>query len=60
MPWKQFTVDEAISKMAADSISEVDIISEFYGWPSFDIGNSGVEGNVYDVHATLDPHLCWR
>ena len=34
---KQFTVDEAISKIAADSDSEHDIISEDDGWPSSDI-----------------------
>ena len=43
MPRKQFTVDEEISKITADSFSEDDIISEDDGWSSSDIDNGDVD-----------------
>ena len=50
MPRKQFTDDEVISKVAADSDSEDDIISEDDWWPSSDIEKS----DINSVHAALD------
>ena len=56
MPRKHFTVDDAISKIAANSDSEDDISSEDDGWPSSDIENRDVDGHVDSVHAAPD-HL---
>ena len=57
MPRKQFTLDETVSKIAADIDLDGGIIIEDKGCPSSYIENSCVNAHVDNVHTAPDPDI---
>ena len=59
--WRQFTVDETRSKIAADSDLECDIISEDDGWPRWWCSRCAEPGtiSVYSAHLYHSSKVKW-